>query len=41
MDEIIIKKELDLKSFSDEDLEILIKNLFHNLKKIKGENKKQ
>lgn len=39
MDEIIIKKGLDLKSFSDEDLEMLIKNLFHNLKKIKGEQK--
>ncbi len=41
MDEIIIKKGLDLKSFSDEDLEMLIKNLFHNLKKIKGEQKKR
>ena len=41
MDEIIIKKELDLKSFSNEELEMLIRNLFHNLIKIKGENKKQ
>ena len=41
MDEIIIKKELDLKSFSDENLEMLIKNLFYNLKKIKGEQKKR
>ena len=41
MDEIIIKKDLDLKSFSDENLEMLIKNLFYNLKKIKGEQKKR
>ena len=41
MDEIIIKKELDLKSFSDNDLELIIRNLFYNLKKIKGENKKK